>query len=481
MTSKITIKKIGENKYLIPRSGGMKVDSIIFASDKLLTHIKEEEVYKQLINVAYLPGIEKYSIGMPDIHWGYGFPIGGVAAISVDDNGVVSPGGVGSDINCGVRVILTPFDYKEFIKHRERLINSIFNNVPAGVGLSGKVILNKDELQKLVEEGVKWCIEKGYGIEEDIERIEDNGKLKNGSLEYVSKVAIERGRRQIGTLGAGNHFLEIQRVDKIFDNEIAEKFGLFTNQIVIMLHTGSRGFGYQIAEDYVQKIQSISISKYKINIPDRQLASVPINSKEGKEYLSAMAAAANYAWVNREMITYFIRKSFKEVMKVKDRNLSILYDVAHNIAKFEKHKINNKLKTVLVHRKGATRAFPAKTSILSQLYYDTGHPVIIPGDMGDSSYILVGLQKNMEESFGTVCHGAGRILSRRKAKKIADKNRLKKDMEKKDILLKSKSWRTVAEEIPEAYKDIEEVIKVVENNELAKKIVKLTPIAVIKG
>ncbi len=475
------LEKINEFTYAIKKESvpGMRVNGIIYASHQLMEHINQEETFKQVINVAFLPGIEKYSIGMPDIHWGYGFPIGGVAATNVE-NGVVSPGGVGSDINCGVRAILTPFHWQDIKNKINKLIEVIYYKVPAGVGEEGHINLTTNELETVIREGVKWAVSKQYAYDEDLPHIEDYGQLKGASLEYVSKTAIKRGLPQLGTLGAGNHFLEIQRVSEIFDQAIAEKFGLFEDQVTIMVHTGSRGFGYQICEDYLQAMQSIQ-KKYKITLPDRQLASAPINSPEGEQYISAMNAAANYAWVNRQVITYYVREAFEEIFHISPKEIKVLYDVAHNIAKFEKHKIGNKIKNVLVHRKGATRAFAKGVETLPEIFQETGQPVIIPGDMGTTSYIMTGTETTMEETFGTVCHGAGRMMSRHKAKKLANKEKLYREMNQKGIILKAKSWNSVSEEIPEAYKNIEEIINVVVQTNLAKKVAQLKPVAVMKG
>lgn len=475
------LSKSGHFKYRIKKENfsGMLVDGLIFASENLIKHIEKEETYKQIINVAHLPGIVKYSIGMPDIHWGYGFPIGGVAAVDVE-TGVISPGGVGSDINCGVRTLLTPFSFNKIKNKINDLMNLIYYKVPAGVGLSGKIHLSRDELSDVSRHGVSWVVSHGYGLEEDLEHIEDFGCLKKGSLEHVSNTAIKRGLNQLGTLGAGNHFLEIQRVEEIFNKDTASQFGLEENQIVIMIHTGSRGFGYQVCADFLQSMQYV-MNKYSIKLPDKQLASAPIQSPEGKAYFSSMAAASNYAWANREVIGSYVREAFNELFKTKPDEIKLLYDVAHNIAKFEKHKINGELKDLLVHRKGATRAFAPGTSVLPEKFAMTGQPVIIPGDMGTASYILAGADGAMNETFGTVCHGAGRVLSRHKARKIADKETLYKDLKKKGIILKASSWRSVAEEIPEAYKDIDEIIKVVTESNLAEKVAKLVPVAVMKG
>lgn len=475
------LEKCENFKYKIKKEkfSGMLVDGLIYASDKLVQYINNDETYKQVINVAHLPGIVKYSIGMPDIHWGYGFPIGGVAGVDAKE-GVISPGGVGSDINCGVRILITPLEYNHVKNKIHELLNLIFYRVPAGVGMTGSISLSRTDLGKVAQEGAKWAVSHGYGLDEDLENIEDQGCLKEGCLDHVSPVAIKRRLKQLGTLGAGNHFIEIQRVDTLFDQIIAEKFGLFPEQVVIMIHTGSRGFGYQVCADSLQKMQNV-MNKYKMKLPDRQLASAPIKSIEGKEYFSSMSAASNYAWANREIIGSMIREVFHDVFKIKPKSIRLLYDVAHNIAKFEKHRIDNRLMNVLVHRKGATRAFGPGTSILPGKFQDTGQPVIIPGDMGSSSFILTGTEKAMDETFGTICHGAGRVLSRRKAKKVANKDKLYNNLSKAGITLKVSSWRSVAEEIPEAYKDIDEVIKVVTKTGLAHRVARLVPVGVIKG
>ncbi len=474
------LERCGNFKYKIKKSRitGMRVDGLIYASDNLINYINKEETYKQIINVAHLPGIIKYSIGMPDIHWGYGFPIGGVAAIDAE-NGVISPGGVGSDINCGVRVLLTPLTFNQIKNSINDLLNSIYEKVPAGIGLSGKVKLNKKELSDVSREGAKWAVRNKLGMESDLDFIEDNGCLK-GSLRHVSDIAVKRGLNQLGTLGAGNHFIEIQKVQKIYNKKIASKFGLQEDHIAVMIHTGSRGFGYQICADALQSMQKV-MKKYKIDLPDKQLASAPINSDEGRAYYSSMAAAANYAWANREIIGSYVRDAFNELFSTSSKDIPLLYDVAHNIAKFEKHTVNNKIRKVLVHRKGATRAFGPGSETLSEKFNETGQPVIIPGDMGTASYILAGTSRAMEETFGTVCHGAGRVLSRRKAKKIADKKKFYNDLNKKGIVLKASSWRSVSEEIPEAYKDIDEIISIIDKTKLGEKVARLIPIGVIKG
>ncbi|MDD5067100.1 MAG: RtcB family protein [bacterium] len=475
------IDRISDFRYLIKKEKvqGMRVDGMIYASSRLMDHINQEETFKQVVNVAFLPGIQRYSIGMPDIHWGYGFPIGGVAALDAGD-GIVSPGGVGSDINCGVRVILTPLTVDEIKNKKEKIIEWLFFKVPAGVGEEGPISLTQPELEKVVKEGVPWAIAQGYGFEEDLDSIEDQGCLKGASLAHVSKTAVKRGLPQLGTLGSGNHFLEIQKVSEIYEPETAERFGLFKDQVMVMIHTGSRGFGYQVCEDYLQSLQSVQ-QKYGFRLPDRQLASAPIHSREGKEYISAMNAAANYAWVNRQVITHYVRLGFQELFRTEPRGLKVLYDVAHNIAKFENHTVEGRTRSLLVHRKGATRAFARGASGLSSRFRETGQPVLIPGDMGRASYILTGTETAMNDTFGTVCHGAGRMMSRHQARKKADRETLYRELGDKGIILKAKSWSSVAEEIPEAYKDIDEIVNVVVQTGLAKKVAKLTPLAVMKG
>jgi len=477
----ITLKKLSDYKFMIPKQGGMRVPGIIFASENMIGHIKHEETYKQVMNVAYLPGIQRYSLAMPDIHWGYGFPIGGVAAMDVDD-GVISPGGVGYDINCGVRSLKTNMFYDDIKPYIKNLIDRIYTNVPCGVGSTGKIKLSRHELNRVMVEGAKWAVKRGFGWDDDIERIEDSGCMEGANPDKVSQRAVERGMPQLGTLGAGNHFLEIQVVDSIYNVKIAQRFGIEKNQIMIMIHTGSRGFGHQICSDYIHKIQNV-MSRYGITVPDRELASVPIKSPEGRDYISAMKAGANFAWVNRQMIMHWVRESFSEVLKKSPESLGmeLIYDITHNTAKFEKHMVDGKEKLLCVHRKGATRAFPAGHSALPDIYRDIGQPVIIPGDMGSYSYILIGKKDSMKETFGSTCHGAGRVLSRRKALKVTAGRKISNELKNKGVYARAKSITTLREEVPEAYKDIEEVVEVVEKVGLSEKIVRLRPIGVVKG
>lgn len=474
------LKKTDKFRYEIPISykDFMRVPGLIFASEKLLNSIVKEQVYDQVANVASLPGIVKYSIGMPDIHWGYGLPIGGVAAVSIED-GVISPGGVGSDINCGVRLMKTGLRAGDVNKKIEKLVDDIYSEIPAGIGQSSTRKLSVLELTKLIENGSSWALEMGWGVDGDLENTEERGCLKGSDKDNISKNSIERGLKQIGTLGAGNHFIEVQRVDEIYDEGIAASFGIEKDYVVIMIHTGSRGFGYQICADYMQKMQSV-VKKYDIKLPDRQLAAAPINSPEGKQYISAMSAAANYAWVNRQVIMHKIRGILENEFG-KNIDTGLIYDVAHNIAKFEEHEIDGRKKKLCVHRKGATRAFAPGHKDLKELYKSTGQPVIIPGDMGTESFLLTGTEKAMQETFGTVCHGAGRLLSRKKAVVMAKGKDIYKELRDKNIVIKSRDWRTLAEEMPDAYKDVGNVVDVIAELGFAKKIAKLKPMGVIKG
>ena len=480
-TREIVLERVSPYKWRIPRTDKMRVEGIIYANDTLIESVKRDNAHIQVANVAYLPGIQMYSLAMPDIHYGYGFPIGGVAAVSLDD-GVISPGGVGYDINCGVRVLTTSISHSDIKMYIEKIIYELYNNVPCGVGAQGKLKLDKQELKNVVRNGAKWAIDNGFGWDEDLNFIEENGRMEGAEPDAVSGRAYERGKKQLGTLGAGNHFLEIQVVDEIFDESAAEAIGIEKGNITVMIHTGSRGFGHQVCSDYVDLLQS-SMRKYKIQLPDNELASVPINSPEGKRYFSAMKSAANFAWANREIIQHWVRKSFSTVIGASPESLGmhLIYDVAHNIAKIETHNINGKNKKVCVHRKGATRAFPPGHPDIPEKYRKIGQPVLIPGDMGTYSYILVGTEKAMEETFGSTCHGAGRVLSRHKALKITANRSVQNEMKKKGIIVKAKSSRTLREEVPDAYKNIDEVIDTVEHAGISRKIVRLKPIGVIKG
>ncbi|MGQ9701648.1 MAG: RtcB family protein [bacterium] len=476
--------KLDEYHYKIPKTykTGMNTDGMIYASSKMLDKIKEDQAPEQVANVATLPGIVGYSLAMPDIHWGYGFAIGGVAAFDIKE-GIISPGGVGYDINCGVRLLRTNLKYEEIKNKIKELVQAIFHNVPSGVGSTGKIRIDDREVKEVMLYGAQWALKKGYGWKRDLERIEENGMLKGANPEKVSKRAIERGRPQLGTLGAGNHFLEIQVVENIYDPEAAKTMGIHEiGQITVMIHTGSRGLGYQICDDNV-KILGNAVRKYGINIPDRQLACAPIESPEGKSYFEQMACAANYAWANRQCIMHWVREAFEKTLnkKAEDLEMELIYDVAHNIAKFEEHQINHETKKVCVHRKGATRAFVAGHKDIPEVYKKIGQPVLIPGDMGSHSYLLLGTEKAMRETFGSTCHGAGRLLSRTKALEVTRGRRIDKELEAKGILVRCASNEVLREEVPEAYKDIDMVIDAVVGAGISKKVARMKPLGVVKG
>jgi tRNA-splicing ligase RtcB len=460
----------------------MRTDGIIFASSKMLEKIKEDQAPEQVANVATLPGIVSYSLAMPDIHWGYGFAIGGVAAFDIKD-GIISPGGVGYDINCGVRLLRTNLRYEEIKNKIKELVRAIFNNVPSGVGSTGKIKIDEKEVKDVLMYGAQWALKKGYGWKKDIEHIEENGMLKGANPDRVSKRALERGRPQLGTLGAGNHFLEIQVVEDIYDPESAKVMGIDEpGQITVMIHTGSRGLGYQICDDNVKTLGN-AVRKYGIDIPDRQLACAPIQSPEGKSYFEQMACAANYAWANRQCIMHWVREAFEKILgeKAEDLGMELIYDVAHNIAKFEEHNINNGTKKVCVHRKGATRAFVSGHKDIPEIYKNIGQPVLIPGDMGTHSYLLLGTDQAMKETFGSTCHGAGRLLSRTRALDLTKGRRIDKELESKGIYVLCASDEVLREEVPEAYKDIDMVIEAVVGAKISRKVARMKPLGVVKG
>jgi len=472
----MAIKKIAENTWEIEREGKMLVPAIIYASDKLMEKIKEDKTIEQVKNVACLPGIVEKSISMPDAHQGYGFSIGGVAAFNLQE-GIVSPGGVGYDINCGVRLLTTNIIKKDFMFKRKALLDQLYRDVPSGVGEGGELKLSDEELNDVLNKGSKWALEKKYASQEDIEKTEDNGCIEGADASKVSQRAKARGRNQLGTLGSGNHFLEIQEVDEIYDKEIAKLFGITEKeQIVVMIHSGSRGLGHQTASDYIQKMEK----QYGFaHLPDRELACAPINSQLGKDYLAAMAAAANFAFANRQLMTFRARESFKKFF-VRTK-LNLVYDVAHNIAKFEEHTINGKKEILCVHRKGATRSFGPGRKELPEIYKETGQPILLPGSMGTASYVLVGTKKAEEVSFASTAHGAGRIHSRTYATKNISPEALKKEMEAHDVIFRAGSIRGLLEEAPEAYKNIDEVAKVSHELGIGNLVARLKPLAVMKG
>jgi tRNA-splicing ligase RtcB len=479
----IELEKIRDNVWEIPKSGNMRVPGRIYISEKMLEHNRSnDDALKQVINVAHLPGIEKYSLAMPDIHWGYGFPIGGVAATNID-GGVISPGGVGYDINCGVRLATTSLNYHDVKSKLQNLITTLFQNIPTGVGSSGAIKkLSKSDLKNVLQKGSVWAMENDLGNQNDIIFTEENGTMRGADFNMVSERALERGADQLGTLGSGNHFLEIDVVNEIYDTNVADTFGLYLNQIVVQIHTGSRGLGYQVCDDFLKVLQNAS-RKYGFDLPDKQLACAPIQSQEGQDYLAAMQAAANFAWNNRQVIMNLARKSFLDTFRISqsDLNFQLIYDVCHNIAKIETHNIGSEIKKVCVHRKGATRAFAPGSDQVPIKYKKVGQPVLIPGDMGRYSFVAVGTLKAMNETFGSSCHGAGRNLSRHKAMKIAMGRNLVDELNAEGIIVQAKGYKTIAEEMPEAYKDVANVVDVMHKEGITKKVAKLKPIGVIKG
>jgi len=478
------LKKIDDYHWEIPTryKSGMNVPGLIFASEAMLSHIWEEQVFQQVANVAFLPGIVGHSMAMPDIHWGYGFAIGGVAGTKVQD-GVVSPGGVGFDINCGVRLLWTNLTEEEVRPKIEQIVAELYKNVPAGVGSTGKLKVSEKELSEVMVKGSRWAVEKGFGDAKDVVATEESGCIKGADPDKVSKKAKQRGIPQLGTLGSGNHFLEVAVVDEIYNRDASKVMGINeVGQVVVMIHTGSRGFGHQVCSDYVALLGN-AVKKYGINLPDRQLACAPVQSPEGKDYLAAMAGAANYAWTNRQCITHWVRESFVKVFGKSRRELGLeqVYDVAHNIAKIEQHTINGKRLTLCVHRKGATRAFPAGHPDIPPAYRDIGQPVIIPGDMGRCSYVALGTEIAMKETFGSTCHGAGRVQSRSAAKRSLRGADVARALAVRGITVKAGSMASLAEEASEAYKDVSEVVDVTHKAGISLKVFKSVPMGVIKG
>jgi len=465
----VRLEKVSDYIWRVPREGEMLVSGIVFASERMLGAIKGDESLAQVANVATLPGIQVASYAMPDIHWGYGFPIGGVAAFDVDE-GVVSPGGVGYDISCGVRLIKTGLLYEDIKERVSDLMHALFRNVPTGVGSSRRDFrLSESDEKKVLELGARWAVERGFGDASDLLRIEDGGTFEGADPSYVSKRALERGMEQLGTLGSGNHFLEVGFVDEVYDKEAADDLGLFEREVTIFIHTGSRGLGHQVCTDYIPKMLEAS-KRYGIRLRDKQLACAPINSKEGRSYLAAMAAAANFAMANRQMISHFAIETMLKFLSISPRALgaALVYDVSHNTAKFEEYEIGGVKKRVLVHRKGATRAFP-------------GQPVLIPGDMGRYSYVLVGTAESLVRSFGSTCHGAGRLMSRGEAKRSARSQDVISELERKGIVAIGASMATIVEEMPSAYKDVTHVVDVCSKIGISKKVARIRPLGVIKG
>jgi tRNA-splicing ligase RtcB len=478
----VRIEQIDACRWRIPRQGAMRTEGLVFASRGLMKVLQQEQALEQVRNVATLPGIVGPSLAMPDIHWGYGFPIGGVAAFD-EHEGIVSPGGVGYDINCGVRLLRSELTVPEVRPHLAKLADALFRNVPSGVGSHRRDLkLTVHEERKVLREGARWVVGRGLGSEEDLHHIEDGGCLSGADDELLSDRALERGRDQLGTLGSGNHFLEVQMVEEIRDESAAAVLGLFPGQVTVTIHTGSRGLGYQVCDDYL-RVMLRAAAKYGIELPDRQLCCAPLGSPEGRQYLAAMACAANFAFANRQLITAWVRESFEQVLgrAAEALRLSVIYDVCHNIAKWEHHEVAGRRRRLCVHRKGATRAFPPGHADVPDCYRRIGQPVLIPGDMGRYSYVLVGTAAGFAETFGSTCHGAGRMLSRHAAKKLARGRRIEEELAAKGIVLRAAGRGTVAEEISEAYKDVAEVVGVVQQAGIGRIVARLRPLAVIKG
>lgn len=475
------LTKIDNYRWEIKKTGAMNVAARIYSSSALIEAVKKDETFKQLVNVAQLPGIVGRAMAMPDIHWGYGFPIGGVAAFDID-SGVISPGGVGYDINCGVRLAATGLEESDVRPKLENLAAVLQRDIPSGVGSTGPLKLSDARLKKMLAQGSPWAIDQGYGEPSDADRTEDGGCMQEADPSAVSSRALDRGSKQLGTLGSGNHFIEIGVVDTVYDPAAADTFGIRTGQVTLLIHTGSRGLGHQICDDFLAAMTK-KVHQAGIKLPDRQLACMPVNSPEGRAYYKAMACAANFAWANRQILMHIAADSFMNALGISPRDLAmrLVYDVCHNIAKIETHTVEGSKQKVCVHRKGATRAFAPGHPALSDTYRQSGQPILIPGDMGTASYVLAGTQQAMDETFGSTCHGAGRVLSRKAAKKAAKGRSLRRELEKKGIIVRAASGGTMAEEMPEAYKDVSEVVEVVHGSGISKKVARLRPMAVIKG
>ena len=476
-------KKIGEMEYIIEpdSTNGMKVPIRIFANESLLTKMTTDRTIWQATNVASMPGIVEHVVVLPDGHEGYGFPVGCVAAMDAKE-GMISPGGVGYDINCGVRLVRTNLMESDVRPQIKELVTDLFNSIPSGVGSKGAIRLSQSQLDEVLVRGVQWAIDNGYGTSDDAEACEESGQMENADPNKVSDRARKRGAPQLGSLGSGNHFLEVQRVEEVHDEEAAKRMGIKKGNITILIHCGSRGFGHQVCSDYLRTSER-ALAKYNIELADRELACVPNTSEEGESYRKAMFSALNFAWSNRQMITHWTRKSFERVLKQSESDLemNLVYDVAHNIAKVENHKIEGKERSVVVHRKGATRAYPANRDEVPKKYRDLGQPVFIPGSMGTASWILLGQPNSMNLTFGSTAHGAGRMMSRTKARKSFTESQVKKSLSDKGIFVKSLTRDGIVEETPQAYKDVNAVVHVSHELGIATKVAKLIPIGVIKG
>jgi tRNA-splicing ligase RtcB len=464
----VKVERIGPYLWRIPQDArpGMRVPALIVADETLMAHIRTEASLEQLANGATLPGIVKAALAMPDIHQGYGLPVGGVVATDVE-SGVVSPGAIGFDINCGVRLLATELDADAVTPRLRELVDALYTAIPTGVGSKGRISLSDRDLGDVLARGAAWAVERGYGLPEDLGRLESEGGIPGADPEQVSAQARERGRQQVGSLGSGNHFLEVQVVDEVYDPEAAERLGLRPGQVTVMIHTGSRGLGHQVCTDYL-KVTEAALRRYGISVPDRQLACAPVASDEARRYLGAMRAAANFAFANRQLLAHWTREVFQRVLGAPPTSVRVVYDVAHNIAKEEEHAVNGQRRRLLVHRKGATRAFPDQ-------------PVLVPGDMGRYSFVLLGTEAAMRETFGSTCHGAGRVLSRTAAVKAARGRRIADELAARGIIARATGRDALAEEMPEAYKDVKDVVEVVHRFGISRKVARLRPIGVVKG
>jgi tRNA-splicing ligase RtcB (3'-phosphate/5'-hydroxy nucleic acid ligase) len=483
MASTRGFQKIGAFLYEIPVSfrEGMRVPARFYADDELAAAMAGDRSLEQLVNTATLPGVVRHVLAMPDMHQGYGFPIGGVVATALPD-GVISPGGVGYDINCGVRLLASRLGAEQVAPHLDDLASALYANCPSGVGKGGQVKLKPGELDEIMEKGARWAVRRGYGTEADLERTEESGCLAGADAGKVGARARDRGQGQVGTLGAGNHFIEVDRVEHVSDEALAGRIGLYPGQVVVQIHCGSRGLGHQVCTDYVNLFQK-AVRKYHYELPDRELVCAPLSSPEGRDYLAAMTSAANYAFANRQVLAFHIRRSFEQVLagQVKNFGLYQVYDIAHNMAKIETHVVDGRKRELCVHRKGATRAFGPGSEVLPEAYRDIGQPVLVPGSMGTSSWVLVGTEAAMAQTFGSTCHGAGRTMSRHQAKRSVHGAALRQELEAGGIHVRAGSLGGLAEEAPAAYKDVDRVVDVVHGAGIAKRVARLTPLAVIKG
>ncbi len=483
MIAKHDLKRIDDVVWQVPQDwrGDMRAPARIYADDALLEDALQDKSVEQLINTATLPGIVQYAIAMPDIHQGYGAPVGGVFATRIPQ-GVISPGAIGYDINCGVRLLASHLDAEQAAPHLQALATALYRNCPSGVGSEGSVPLNVKQLEGVLEQGAEWALKNGYARRADLDRTEEFGRLAQAGAAAVSKRAKERGKDQVGTLGAGNHFIEVDRIADVYDGAVADRLGLFPNQVVAQIHCGSRGLGHQVCTDYVARFQQV-VHAYQIDLPDRELVCAPFDSPEGQEYFRAMAAAANFAFCNRQILAHHIRRSFEEVFagQVDDFDLDQVYDIAHNMGKVEEHLVDGVSTQVCVHRKGATRAFGPGSAVLPADLRDIGQPVLIPGSMGTASYVLVGTAGSMAQTFGSTCHGAGRVMSRSQAKRQVRGEKLRDDLSARGIVVRAGSMPGLAEEAPQAYKDVSRVVQVVDRAGIGRKVARLEPLAVVKG